>query len=371
MKTRLIAVILLSLLPAGVILAAQKAPEKKAAPPKTPADLASDEFNKVIREPAGKQLDQARFQKVIGAGISFLSQYPTHWNANNAIRELPAWGGSVFKDKNQSPQRVAYLSLLKFELLNARYKEGLSNDAKAALAALEASTIDAETRELFTKSNLDALREKLDALGAMPGAGRYLVDREKSYIDILTKGAGPDRAEEHLQRLAKHTDKGVAGMAQQELKIAEARKAPLQLAFTGIDGKPFDVAQHRGKVVALYYWNLGTRDNLKNMEWLKQMMSAHRKKGFEAVAVSLDKEEDQPKVQKFLKDNRITFPVHFDGKGTKSEVATKLNVTGTPRLFVFDKAGMLQSAGILNNHSLQMGQLDNAIKVLTEPPKKK
>jgi peroxiredoxin len=369
MKTRILAVVLVSFLSAAAVPAAQPSGKSggqtsaKKAPAKTPADLAYDEFNKALREPGGR-FDQARFQKVIGAGLSYLTQYPTHGSANTAIRELPRWAGSAMKDKAQAPQRIAFLSLLKYEVLNARYKEGLGNDAKAALFALDASTVDAETREVFTRQNLDTLREKIDALAAVPGAGRYLVDRERAYIEILMLGVGQARAEEHLQQLTTHSDKGVVSLARQELNIIELKKAPYELRFTALDGKEFDFAQHRGKVVAMYFWTTGTRDLTKSMEWMRQVQSKYRRKGFEVVTVSLDKPEDRPKLEKYIKDNRISFPVYFDGKGTKTDFAAKLNVTSAPRLAIFDKAGVLQS------NNLPMANLEPAVKKLQEPPPK-
>lgn len=367
MKTRIASVVLLSLIPAVCLMAAQRksepAPAAKKAPARSPADQAYDEYNKVYRDASGK-MDQARFQKVIAAGISYLSQYPTHGSATGAIRDLPRWAEYRMKDKAQTPQRIAYLSLLKYELLTAKYKEGLSNDAKAAMAALDASTAYAEAREAATKQNLDAIREKIDALSAMPGASRYLVDRERAYLEIFDYLFGAARTEEHLQNLAKHSDKGVASFARQQLNIVNIKKTPYELNFTGLDGKPVNFAQLRGKVVAMYFWTTGTRDNQKNIEYMKDMHSRYRKKGFEVVTVSLDKAEDRPKLEKYIKDNRISFPVHFDGQGTKTDFVARLG-TAAGRMAIFDKAGILQS------NDLQMGQLENAIKVLQEPPKKK
>lgn len=367
MKTRKFAIALMSVVAAAAAFAASqpagKSGDKSAPAPRPPADVASDNFNKVFREPGGK-LDQARFEKVITAGISYLSQYPTHWNANNVIRDLPQWGRAVMRDRAQAPQRIAYLSLLKYELLNARYKEGLSNDAKAALAALDAATIYEETVETFTKQNLDAMREKLDELATLPGASRYLVERERAYLERVTTGQGPERAEEHLNRMLKHADKGVATMARQELVVLELKKAPYQLSFVGMDGKPVDFNQLRGKVVAMYFWNVGTRDNQKNLAWLQEMHSRYRRKGFEVVTVALDKAEDRPKVEKFIKDNGIKFPVHFDGQGTKTEFVSKLN-TPAGRLALFDQKGILQS------NNWEMTRLEGALKFFLEPPKKK
>src|SRR5688572_28015671 len=66
---------------------ASKDGDKKAPAPKTPADLAYDEFNKVRTDKTGK-MDQARFRSVISAGLAYLMEYPTHARVNDAIRDL-------------------------------------------------------------------------------------------------------------------------------------------------------------------------------------------------------------------------------------------------------------------------------------------
>lgn len=337
--------------------------EKKAPPQKSAAELALDAFNKARAE-RGK-FDQAHFGRVINAGISYLVQFPTHSGANGVVRDLSGWAASAMRDKSQVPQRIAFISQLKYEIITARFKEGLGNDAKAALAALDASAVDAEAREIFNRQNLDAVREKIDTLTAMPGASRFLVDRERSYNQLLTLGISPARGEEHLNALLKHSDKGVAAMARQELNMVELRRDPIQLKFTALDGKEVDFAQLRGKIVAVYFWSTTSGSSTKNFDALKQVFGDNRRRGLEVITVSFDRAEDREKVAKFVKDNRIAWPVHFDGAGSKNAFATKWNVTGVPRLVVFDKQGLLVS------NNLQINQLDSAVKKLNETPKKK
>ena len=120
-----------------------KGGEKKAPAPKTPGDLALDEFNKVRGETGPK--DQARFQKVIRAGIAYLTQYPTHGSVPGAITNLAFYGSGI--DSKQPALRMSYLSFLKLEVTNYRFKDGVSEPAKAVIAALDASASDFEVRE--------------------------------------------------------------------------------------------------------------------------------------------------------------------------------------------------------------------------------
>jgi cytochrome oxidase Cu insertion factor (SCO1/SenC/PrrC family) len=270
-----------------------------------------------------------------------LMEYPTHGRVNDAIRDLAFFGRNI--DAKQPALRTAYSSLLKLDVTNNRYKEGLSEPVKAVLAALDAAIADNDVREAYNADNLNTFREKIDTLAETPGGARFLADRERSYIHVLILGSNAAaKGEAHVNKLLTHPEKSVVSMAREELNFVNAKKEPYELKFTALDGKPVDLAQLRGKVVAMYFWSAANKSSMDRMEALKQLHSTYRKRGLEFVSVSLDKEEDREKVIKAVKDNRVTWPVYFDGKGTKSEVATKLNVTGVPRLLVFDQKGILQ-----------------------------
>ncbi|MFM9090919.1 MAG: TlpA disulfide reductase family protein, partial [Verrucomicrobiota bacterium] len=323
---------------AGQTSAPKSADKSAKAPAKSAADLSFEAFNRERGAPGAR--DQARFQKVIAAGLDDLAKLPTHSRANEVILGLAFYAGAI--PKEQAALQTSYVSFLKLELANLRYKDEVSDATKAALAALDASVADFEVRTAFSRDNLTNFREKVDALAETPGAARCLADRERSYGHVITLGGAPARGEEHFRRLLDHKEKAVKDMAREELNFYEARKEPFALKFTGLDGKETDLSQLRGKVVALYFWSTTSKSSTDRLEALKQVYSDYRRRGFEVVTVCLDKAEDRAKVEQFVKTARIAFPVHFDGKGTRNDFAPKFNVTGAPRLLVFDQKGMLQ-----------------------------
>jgi glutathione peroxidase-family protein len=363
MKTQLLTLVLAGCITlAGNVAAQAPGGAPKAAPAKSPADIAFDLFNKERGAPGAKE--QAGFQKVVNAGMAYLAQHATHGRVNEVVNNLSFHGNSI--DKKQAALRTSYVSLLKLEATNLKYKEGVSDGTKAALAAVDAAVADFEVRDAFNRENLGNLREKIDALAETPGAGRFLVERERSYVHVLTVGANLAQAENHLKKLLTHKDKGVAGMARVEMNLVEIKKAPYAFAFTAFDGKPVDFEQLRGKVVALYFWNSTNKGSLDAIDGLQQIYSDYRKRGFEVVTVSFDKEEDRAKVTAAIKERRINWPVYFDGKGAKAEFATKLDVTGVPTLLLFDKKGMLQASmqGPNLTVKLPMNQLEWNVKRL-------
>lgn len=359
------------MLPAAIFAQAPKKGAKKAPAPKSATEQAFAEFQKV-RNAKGAKPDQARFQSLIEAGIAFIKKYPTSYRTNE-IAGILGLSYPLSIDSKQPALRAQYLSLLTLEVTNQKYQEGVKDTVKAGLAAIEAAAADFEVRQTPNPQTLATLREKLDALGETPAGFRFLAERERSYAQLLTLMRQTARAEELLQKLASHPEKAVADMARQELSLIEVKKTPFDLRFTALDGKPVDFAKLRGKVVALYFWSSTNAASTKEFERLKRVYSDHRKKGFELVTVSYDKSEDRAKLEKFVKQNRISWPVYFDGKGAKNEFSPKLNVTAVPRLVLFDKTGMLQVTmqGTRLTPELPAAQLDAQVKRLLAPPKKK
>lgn len=356
---------ILSLLCASAFLTLASLGAEKSAPTKSPADQARDEFNQARNQPGGK-LDHARFQLVIGKGIAFLEKFPTNSNVNTVVRELATWPDQSMRDrKTQAAQRAAYISQLKYEVVNARYKPDLSDEAKAALAALDVAATDFEVRQAPSKALVSELRDKIDALAQLPKVGRFLADREMSYVEIINVTMGAERSAAHLQELLQHPEKGVVDAAKRELNLRQLEREPADVKLTTLDGKTFDLTQLRGKVVAFYFWSTTSGRSTSGFETLRMVFADHRKKGLELVAVSLDKAEDQAKVEKFVKDARASFAFAFDGKGNRGDAAQRLSVTSAPNLVLFNQDGLMVA------HNLALNQFDGVVKKLLTPAKKK
>lgn len=135
-------------------------------------------------------------------------------------------------------------------------------------------------------------------------------------------------------KLASHVDT----ILEQVSKQAEAAKLQATLqpgaAFPdfnvqSLDGKPLSVAALKGKVVLVDFWATWCgpcRAELPNV------IAAYKKyhgQGFEIIGVSLDSERD--KLESFLKKQEgMTWPQFFDGKGWSNELAVKYGVEAIP-----------------------------------------
>jgi peroxiredoxin len=348
MKTRRWLVVLIAcLVPMSLSIAAQseKSGGKKGSAEKTPADVAREEFYKVRADAAAKP-DQATFPNVIASGMNYLVQYPTNNRAPDVAHDL-VWFGSLLREKNQ-PLRASYIAQLKYEIVNQRLKEGVTEETRTALEALEAWAFDFEVRDSFNRAALRELREKLDAVAQRPDVTRFLAPLERDYADMLMR-VNPATGEAWLRKLTEHQDEVIAKMARADLNIVEVKKQPYELKFTGIDGKACDFAKLRGKVVALVFWSVANDGARKELDSLREFYSDHRKAGFEIVTVSYDKQEDREKLLKHVTDSKLPWPVYFDGTGNENSFGTKLNVQRVPTIALFDQKGILVATGLRAN----------------------
>jgi thiol-disulfide isomerase/thioredoxin len=119
------------------------------------------------------------------------------------------------------------------------------------------------------------------------------------------------------------------------------------LAGKTADGKQFDIAAYKGKVVLVDFWATWCGPCKALIPHVKETYAKHHDKGFEVVGVSLDKDlnalrtyivqEQLPWVNVIgeLQNGKVVFPL-----------ATAYGVRGIPATFVVDKEGKIVSQGL-------------------------
>jgi hypothetical protein len=341
---RLLPLLALGLLvPAGLAPLAAQQPAAKAAPTKSPAELAYDAYMAVrnAKDPAGP----ARNAAVFKAGVDFLLAYPAHSRAGAVISSVATFGNSMGGPQN-APARAAYLASTNFELLGLKRREDISADAKLAIAALDAALAGAQAREERSRDNVTAFREKIDALAQMPKSDRFLSTAERDFGEFIRTGQRSELAEQFYTQLLKHPDAKVVSMAQGELRLIDARKTPAAMTFTGVDGKPVDFAQFRGKIVLVTFWSPTNKGSADAQVELREIHRNYRKQGLEVVAVACAKEADRAAVETWVKEKKLPWPQYFDGKEYNNEIAQRFNVRSVPTAVLLNKEGRLVETGI-------------------------
>ncbi|MGC8644042.1 MAG: redoxin domain-containing protein, partial [Isosphaeraceae bacterium] len=85
---------------------------------------------------------------------------------------------------------------------------------------------------------------------------------------------------------------------------------------TDLDGKPFNLARLKGKVVLVEFWASWCLPSAEEVEWFQGVAQSRHAKGFEVVGINLDTLQDGgqkletvlPNIRRFLLDHNISWP---------------------------------------------------------------
>jgi len=303
---------------------------------KSPADEAAEAFFK-LRDDREAKVDQVRLQRIMTAGLEYLSANPTHGRAWNVITALATHPGTL-RDKRLVPLREYWVATLKFEIVNRRTARDQNEDQLAVWAALGAAVAGYDARTLPNRDNFEAYRTALDRLGEQPKGSRFAVNAEREYLRFLFDQKSP-RLDPQLKKLLGGSDKRLAAMAKEEQNIFTARTTPWDMKFTALDGKEFDAATARGKALLIVFFSAKRETAGKELDAITAVTALY--KDVVVVGVAIEGEEDRADVEKFVKSQRLAWPILLGGPTKDNEFAQRLNARNVPANYFFDKAGQL------------------------------
>lgn len=336
--------LLLVRLTAGLALSLACAFAAEPAKGKSPGDEAAAEFFK-LRDDKTAVLTPARIQQLQAAGLEFLSTYPSHARVGSVISALAGFGGTI-RDKKLAPMRDYWGSMLNYEIVTRRTKSGISDEARLAFTSLDVAYAGYLLRTAGSREKLNEFRAKIDQLAEMEGSAGFLPGHEREYLQVL-QVVNPVQAAAHARKLIAGNDKKLAEVGQEELNLIEIRRQPLELKAATLDGRDFDAAQMRGKVLYFVFWATTNEASIKELGALKESYQPYKKQGVEIIAVAHD--PDREVVAKFVKSKGYAWPVLFDGQGMKGEFGMRVNVRNLPASALFNQQGMFVATGVRSN----------------------
>ena len=237
------------------------------------------------------------------------------------------------KDK-VAPADIAYV---KFRYMTAAYtsslQEGQGKDfvkiQEQWLKDLEAFVADYSTSD-------DAAEAMLQLAIAQEFAGKE--DEATKWFDQIVK------------KFPKHElAKKAAGASYRLNSVGKS----LSLKGKTTEGRDFDVASLKGKVVLIHYWSTWCEPCKADMEQLKALQAKYAKQGFALVGISLD--SDPQILADFLKTKKLTWPQLYEPGGLESRLADELGVLTLPTMLLIDKQGKVL------NRSISVGELDKEL----------
>ena len=109
------------------------------------------------------------------------------------------------------------------------------------------------------------------------------------------------------------------------------------LVLTGLDGKTFDLAKMRGKVVLINYWATWCAPCKVEMPTLDAFYRRYREQGLEIIGISVDFKDDIERVPRAAK--ALSYPVALVGAISENGFGPP---EGVPLTYVIDAGGIVR-----------------------------
>jgi len=122
-----------------------------------------------------------------------------------------------------------------------------------------------------------------------------------------------------------------------------------------LDGKSFDLASAKGKVVLVHYWATWADPCKPDLATIKSMQAKYGQ-GFLPVGVNLDGEAKEAAA--YARQEKLSWPQLFEPGGLDSPLAVNLGVLTLPTMILIGKDGRVI------NRSINAGELDAELKKL-------
>ena len=119
-------------------------------------------------------------------------------------------------------------------------------------------------------------------------------------------------------------------------QAASFKAADLQGTFHSLE-------QYQGQTLVLYFWATWCPACRKEVKKIIKLYQRFHPGEMKFVSVSLD--TDLKKLEKFVKDHQVPYPVLFDGKGWENAIAESYGIVSTPTFVLINPKGEIVSSG--------------------------
>ncbi|MCC6492134.1 MAG: redoxin domain-containing protein [Pirellulales bacterium] len=166
-----------------------------------------------------------------------------------------------------------------------------------------------------------------------------------------------EAAQKSYERIAKDFPKSPhAAKAQGAVRRLTSVGKPLALKGTDVGGAAVDLAQYRGKVVAVHYWSTSGASASDDHERLNDLYNKYGGAKFDVVGISLDYSKDD--VLQYLKTTQAPGKQIFEPGGFENRLAIEMGVITSPLIMLVDAKGNVVSADV------QLMELEGELKKL-------
>ncbi len=242
-----------------------------------------------------------------------------------AEAEYEALTAELVKDKD--PELARYAGKIMLMIRMNRYAEGRSAEPIDALLKDITAAIDSDD------TRAEGMMVANNATYILEMKGQY--EAAKNLYQAIIRNAGK-LADSKMQKQV--TARAEGGLARLGLIGQEPDVKGVQL-----DGKPFDVASLKGKVVLIDFWATWCGPCRAELPNVIKNYEKYSKAGFEVVGISID--DDRNALDGFIKDQPLPWITLFNPdeatRGFEDPTARKFHVNGIPATYLVDRSGKL------------------------------
>ena len=134
-----------------------------------------------------------------------------------------------------------------------------------------------------------------------------------------------------------------------DLKRLELLDKPLKLEFSTLQGRTFNLAAQRGRIVLLVFWS---SESLPSLLWIEGFRHALAKLPADKLAIAtVCLDQNKAPVAEAMDGLGIsTWPTACDGEGWKSPLVRDFGINALPTVFLFDQKGALRAINAKNSY---------------------
>jgi thiol-disulfide isomerase/thioredoxin len=297
-----------------------------------PVQSIDDEYNRQVLELGRRRLGElgrlAASQKPADAAATYERLFRLAI-ADDLFRDAESAASTVVEQGTPSPTTIALAHLVKI----------IAESDRGAFA---------QSLESLRKAVVESMAERpATAARAALAPGEVIGICEAYYQRLVEGNQFPIAREAFRLVLDKPYGPAVKDFIASRLKRIElVGKAAPPILGTDLDGKDFNLAAQKGKLVLVIFWASWCQPNAAQVTWLEQVERAYHNKGLQVVGINLDTQENGghkletvlPNIRRFLLDYNVPWPTLINGSGDR-DYAQAYGVSDIPANVLIGRDG--------------------------------
>lgn len=286
-----------------------------------------------LAEQAGTVEERTQWVQQRIDGIAAAVQMDAYPNGVRALQQIE----TEIRNQNAESPLIPYVT---YRRMMAEYNVQMQQADAEGRAGVQTAWLD--TLEKFINDYPDS-DDSADAMLQLAMAHEFTgeVDEAKDWYTRLSQS---------------HPDAPAATVAAGALRRLNLDGKRMQLTGPGLTGGSIDLAQYRGKVVAVMFWATWCRPCTEDLPQIKELYQKHHSQGFEVIGVNVD--SPGAPIQDYIRQYQVPWPhIHEEG-GLQGNIAQQYGVITLPTMFLVGKNGtVVNAAATVDDFKRQVPEL--------------